>query len=150
VLLRHLVPALKKLNPKAPAEAIDAAVNELIRDRSVMSLAAANREVYGLLKNGVKVDIRIITASNRILREEVRKGNFREDLFYRINVVQIELPPLRARGTDVLFLAQHFLQEAAARSGKRVVGLSESAAERLLTYTGRGTFGNWSIASNVR
>ena len=58
VLLRHLLPALKKLNPKAPAEAIDAAVNELTRDRSVMSLAAANREVYALLKNGVKVEIR--------------------------------------------------------------------------------------------
>ncbi len=58
VLLRHLVPALKKLNPKAPPEAIDAAVNELTRDRSVMSLAAANREVYALLKNGVKVEIR--------------------------------------------------------------------------------------------
>ena len=58
VLLRHLLPALKKLNPKAPSEAIDAAVNELTRDRSVMSLAAANREVYALLKNGVKVEIR--------------------------------------------------------------------------------------------
>jgi type I restriction enzyme, R subunit len=58
VLLRHLVPALKKLNPKAPAEAIDSAVNELTRDRSVMSLAAANREVYSLLKNGVKVEVR--------------------------------------------------------------------------------------------
>lgn len=55
VLLRHLVPALRKLNPQAPAESIDAAVNELTRDRSVMSLAAANREVCGLLKNGVKV-----------------------------------------------------------------------------------------------
>ena len=58
VLLRHLVPALKKLNPTAPPEAIDAAVNELTRDRSVMSLAAANREVYTLLKNGVKVEVR--------------------------------------------------------------------------------------------
>ena len=58
VLLRHLVPALKKLNPTAPADAIDAAVNELARDRSVMSMAAANRDVYGLLKNGVKVEVR--------------------------------------------------------------------------------------------
>ena len=64
MLLRHLVPALKKLNPKAPAEAIDAAVNELTRDRSVMSLAAANREVYALLKNGVKVEVR--TAGGRV------------------------------------------------------------------------------------
>lgn len=58
VLVRHLIPALKRLNPQAPANAIDAAVNELTRDRSVMSQAAANREVYGLLKNGVKVEIR--------------------------------------------------------------------------------------------
>lgn len=58
VLLRHLLPALKNLNPEAPQDAIDAAVNELTRDRSVMSLAGANREVYGLLKNGVKVEIR--------------------------------------------------------------------------------------------
>jgi type I restriction enzyme R subunit len=58
VLLRHLVPALKKLNPQAPSEALDATVNELTRDRSVMSMAAANREVYSLLKNGVKVEVR--------------------------------------------------------------------------------------------
>ena len=58
VLTRHLVPALKKLNPTATSLAIDAAVNELTRDRSVMSLGAANRDVYNLLKNGVKVEIR--------------------------------------------------------------------------------------------
>ncbi len=57
VLERHLRPALRTLNPQAPQEAIDAAVNELTRDRSVMSLAAANREVHALLKNGVKVEI---------------------------------------------------------------------------------------------
>jgi type I restriction enzyme, R subunit len=58
ILIRHLIPALKKLNPQAPADAIDAAVNELTRDRSIMSQAAANREVYALLKDGVKVEIR--------------------------------------------------------------------------------------------
>lgn len=70
VLLRHLVPALKKLNPKAPPEAIDAAVNDLTRDRSVMSLAAANREVYALLKNGVKVEIR--DPEGELLPERIR------------------------------------------------------------------------------
>ncbi|MEI8291961.1 MAG: type I restriction endonuclease, partial [Verrucomicrobiota bacterium] len=70
VLLRHLEPALKKLNPKAPPEAIDAAVNELIRDRSVMSQAAANREVYTLLKNGVKVEIR--TPEGELMPERIR------------------------------------------------------------------------------
>lgn len=63
VLLRHLVPALKKLNPKAPPEAIDAAVNDLTHDRSVMSLSAANGEVYALLRSGVKVKIRTRRAS---------------------------------------------------------------------------------------
>ena len=70
VLLRHLIPALKKLNPKAPTEAIDAAVNELVRDRSVMSLAAANREVYSLLKNGVKVEVR--TLEGELMPERIR------------------------------------------------------------------------------
>ena len=70
VLLRHLEPALKRLNPKAPPEVIDAAVNELTRDRSVMSRAAANREVYALLKNGVKVEIR--TPEGELMPERVR------------------------------------------------------------------------------
>ena len=70
VLLRHLVPALKKLNPKAPPEAVEAAINELTRDRSVMSLAAANREVYALLKNGVKVEIR--TPEGELMPERIR------------------------------------------------------------------------------
>ena len=70
VLLRHLLPALKKLNPKAPPDAIDAAVNELTRDRSVMSLAAANREVYALLKNGVKVEIR--TPEGELMPERIK------------------------------------------------------------------------------
>jgi type I restriction enzyme R subunit len=70
ILIRHLLPALRKLNPKAPAEAIDAALNELTRDRSVLSPAAANREVYGLLKNGVKVEIR--NADGELMPERVR------------------------------------------------------------------------------
>jgi type I restriction enzyme R subunit len=70
VLVRHLKPALKKLNPSATAEAVDAAVDELTRDRSVMSLAAANREVYGLLKNGVKVEVR--NAEGELVPERIR------------------------------------------------------------------------------
>src|ERR1017187_8555096 len=70
VLLRHLEPALKKLNSKAPPEGIDAAVNELTRDRSVMSQAAANREVYALLKNGVLVEIR--TPEGELMPERIR------------------------------------------------------------------------------
>ena len=70
----------------------------------------------------VACDVRVIASTNRDLQAAMEEGRFREDLYYRVNVVQIELPPLRARGTDVLVLAQHFLQEAGARSGKQVSG----------------------------
>jgi two-component system response regulator HydG len=82
----------------------------------------------------VPFDARIITATNRDLESAIEDGRFREDLFYRINVIHIELPPLRARGGDALTLAQNFLGEVAVRSGKAVPGITESAAERLLAY----------------
>jgi DNA-binding NtrC family response regulator len=83
-------------------------------------------------------DVRLLAATNRDLESAVEEGRFREDLFFRINVVQIDLPPLRSRGTDILLLAQHFLEESAARSGKRVVGMSDAVGERLLAYTWPG------------
>ena len=82
----------------------------------------------------VPFDARIIAATNRDLESAVEDGRFREDLYYRINVIHIALPPLRARGGDVLPLAQHFLGEAAARNGKPVPTLTSPAAERLLAY----------------
>jgi two-component system response regulator HydG len=78
-------------------------------------------------------DARIIAATNRDLETEVEDKRFREDLFYRINVVRIQVPPLRSRGSDVLLLAQHFLQRY--QSGvQRVVGLKTAAADKLLSY----------------
>ncbi|HWA76063.1 MAG TPA: sigma-54 dependent transcriptional regulator [Polyangiaceae bacterium] len=82
----------------------------------------------------VSFDARIIAATNRDLDQAVQNGTFREDLFYRLNVVHVAIPPLRSRGSDVLLLAQHFLTRFAQRSQVEVVGLSESAAERLLAY----------------
>ncbi len=82
----------------------------------------------------VPFDARLITATNRDLETEVAERRFREDLYYRINVVRIEVPPLRARGNDILLLAQHFIERAAQRSGKSVVGLVSAAAEKLLSY----------------
>jgi DNA-binding NtrC family response regulator len=79
-------------------------------------------------------DARIITATNRDLETEVHERRFREDLYYRINVVRVEVPPLRARGNDALLLAQHFLKRSATRSGKAVRGLGSAVAEKLLTY----------------
>jgi DNA-binding NtrC family response regulator len=80
------------------------------------------------------VDARIIAATNRDLESEVEEGRFREDLYYRLNVVQIHIPPLRARGNDVLLLAQLFVTKFAERVGKGVIGISSEAAKKLLEY----------------
>ena len=83
-------------------------------------------------------DARILAATNRDLESAVEEGRFRKDLYYRINVIQLELPPLRSRGTDTLLLAQHFVEQFAARSGKQVRGISEAVGERLLAYAWPG------------
>ncbi|MGN6109672.1 MAG: sigma-54-dependent transcriptional regulator [Kofleriaceae bacterium] len=82
----------------------------------------------------VTIDVRLVAATNRDLEEMVEDKRFREDLYYRINVIHIPLPPLRARGGDVLMLAHHLLRHYAAVFDKKVVGLSAAAAERMLTY----------------
>jgi two-component system response regulator HydG len=82
----------------------------------------------------VSFDTRIIAATNRDLETDVEDGRFREDLFYRIDVVRIHVPPLRSRGNDVLLLAQHFLERVASRAGKAVTGFTGAAAQRLLEY----------------
>jgi DNA-binding NtrC family response regulator len=82
----------------------------------------------------LKVDVRIVTATNRDLQAEVAAGRFREDLFYRLNVVNVEMPPLRARPNDLLPLATYFLERFARESGKRIDGLSEDAIARIESY----------------
>ena len=86
----------------------------------------------------IPADVRVIAATNRDIECAVEEGRFREDLYFRINVIQVELPPLRARGTDILMLAQHFVEQFAAKSGKHVVGISNAAAEKLLGYAWPG------------
>jgi two-component system response regulator HydG len=86
----------------------------------------------------VPFDARVIAATNRDLEAAVEEERFREDLFFRINVVQIELPPLRSRGTDSLLLGQHFLAQFAGQSGKRVTGISHAVADKLLGYAWPG------------
>jgi len=83
-------------------------------------------------------DARLVTATNRDLESLVESGRFREDLYYRINVVHVDLPPLRARGNDVLSLAQHFITRLAEPMGKKVSGFSSAVAERLLSYSWPG------------
>ena len=82
----------------------------------------------------ILTDVRLITATNRDLEEMVEDKRFREDLYYRINVIHIPLPPLRTRGGDVLLLAQHMLRHYATVFDKKVMGLSAAAAERMLAY----------------
>ena len=82
----------------------------------------------------VEVDVRIVAATNRDLEAEVEAGRFREDLFYRLNVVQISVPPLKSRGNDILLLARHFIELAKRRIGREVKGLTEEAARLLLEY----------------
>jgi DNA-binding NtrC family response regulator len=79
-------------------------------------------------------DVRFVAATNRDLESAVAAGRLREDLYFRLNVIRLETPPLRARGTDVLLLAQRFVDHHAARARKRVTGLSAAAAQPLLAY----------------
>ncbi len=82
----------------------------------------------------IPVDVRVLAATNRNLEDEVAARRFREDLFYRLNVVAVELPPLRARGDDVLLLAHHFLEKHAARHRKSVTGIEPRALEALVAH----------------
>ena len=82
----------------------------------------------------VKVDVRIVVASNKNLEEEVKRGNFREDLFYRIHVIRIKLPPLRDRKGDVLLLAKYFLEKYAKKMDKKIKGFTPSASQKLMMY----------------
>jgi two-component system response regulator PilR (NtrC family) len=82
----------------------------------------------------IRVDIRIVSATNKKLEDEVINGRFREDLFYRLNVVEIKLPPLRERKSDLRALAQHFLEKYAKEMGKTVTKISSYAIDLLNRY----------------
>ena len=84
------------------------------------------------------IDTRIVAATNRDLEEEIRQGRFRQDLFYRLNVIAIHLPPLRERADDIPLLADHFLRRAAAQKGEEPKLLSDAAAEAMRAYAWPG------------
>ncbi|CAK7041726.1 MAG: Transcriptional regulatory protein ZraR [Desulfovibrio sp.] len=86
----------------------------------------------------VKVDVRILAATNRDLQEEVTSGRFRQDLFYRLNVVSLHLPSLRERPEDIPLLATHFLKQFAERNDKPVKGFTPAAMDRLVKYSWPG------------
>lgn len=97
----------------------------VIQERSVRPVGGSSES---------PVEARFICATNRDIEDEIESGRFREDLFYRLNVVQIDLPPLRSRGNDILLLAQHFLNRFAKKAGKAVTGIAPEAAKQLLSY----------------
>jgi Nif-specific regulatory protein len=86
----------------------------------------------------LRADVRIITATNRDLERAVAAGQFREDLFYRLDVFTVHLPPLRERGDDVLLLAEHFVRELGPQFGRGNAGLSREAREALLAHAWPG------------
>ena len=84
------------------------------------------------------VDVRVLAATNRDLREEVARRRFREDLYFRLNVISLEVPPLRDRGEDIPVLAAHFLERFAGRNRKSIRGFSPQAVDSLLRYAWPG------------
>lgn len=86
----------------------------------------------------VKVDIRLIATSNRDMQEEVRKGTFREDLYFRLNVMSLELPPLRERPGDIALLAEHFAHKYAAANGVHIESITPEVVELLRAHEWRG------------
>jgi two-component system response regulator HydG len=86
----------------------------------------------------IKVDVRLLAATNRDLAGDVRDGRFREDLFYRLNVVHVEMPRLRVRGSDILLLANHFLRRFGKENGKEMSGFTDEARAKILAHNWPG------------
>ena len=102
-----------------------AKILRVLQDRRFMHLGGVNE---------IQVDVRIIAATNVDLRQQVKEGKFREDLFYRLNVITIDLPPLRQRKNDIPLLAQHFAQKFAEENGKPQLHISTEALRPLMDY----------------
>ncbi|MFQ5628084.1 MAG: sigma 54-interacting transcriptional regulator [bacterium] len=91
------------------------------------------REIRRIGETNVrKIDVRVIAATNKLLTEEVKAGHFREDLYYRLNVITINMPPLRERGQDIILLAHHFLDRFAQNSGREIAGFAQEALDSML------------------
>jgi len=84
------------------------------------------------------IDVRVIAATNKRLDQEIKKDQFREDLYYRLNVISIQMPPLRERSTDIPELVQHFIQIYSQKTGKQIQGMSREAMRKLLEYSWPG------------
>jgi two-component system response regulator PilR (NtrC family) len=111
-------------------------IGELTLPIQVKLLRAVQEKVFKPVggNEDISVDIRIISATNKNLEKEVIAGNFREDLFYRLNVIEIKVPPLRDRKTDLRALAQHFLEKYSREMGKEITKFSSYAIDLLNKY----------------
>jgi transcriptional regulator with GAF, ATPase, and Fis domain len=111
-------------------------IGELRADLQVMLLRVLQEGEFDRLGGAAprRVDVRIITATNRDLEVEVQEGRFREDLFYRLNVFPIHVPPLRDRSEDIPILADYFLRRAAPRLGRHFHGIEPSSMQRLQQF----------------
>ena len=115
-------------------------VGELPLDTQVKLLRVLQeREFEPVGSNrSIHVDVRIICATNRNLEESIRAGTFRSDLYYRLNVFPLEVPPLRERGSDIDQLAKFFVTRYARNLGKKITGISEATTQKLLSYSWPG------------
>src|SRR5262249_60116426 len=86
----------------------------------------------------IQVDVRVIAATNKDLEEEISRGNFREDLFYRLNVIPFYVPPLRERKEDIPLLARHFLKEISAAYSRRPKEITDDSIDVLMRYSWPG------------
>ena len=111
-------------------------IGELRADLQVMLLRALQEGEFERLGAGMtrRVDVRVIAATNRDLEADVQEGRFREDLFYRLNVFPVHLPPLRERPEDIPLLAEYFLRLAAPRLGRRFSGIQAASMRRLQQF----------------
>ena len=105
--------------------AVQAKLLRVLQDREFEPLGAERTQ---------RVDVRVIAATNRDLRQAVSSGTFLEDLFYRLNVIPIEMPPLRDRREDIALLVEHFIRRFAERTGKPITGVEEGAMNELTRY----------------
>jgi DNA-binding NtrC family response regulator len=89
-------------------------------------------------KVNIPIDVRIISATNRELEAEIKRGNFRDDLYYRLNVIRLNLPPLRERGSDIATLANFFVAKYSQATGNRLIGISKPALKILMNFSWPG------------
>jgi len=101
----------------------------VLEDKEIRPLGANQSE---------KVDTRVLSASNRVLDDMVRQGGFRQDLYYRLNVIRIELPPLRERSEDIALLVDHFIRKFSDGARRKVTGIDEEALTALKNYSWPG------------